>query len=381
MGLGGLHKLLAHDPALGLAVLRGLKEWEHGRQCAELWGPSRPYKPISWAHLGEVGWLECEDAALWRGMGGEEGREVKEEREGASITTTTTTPVQAQAPPPPQIKTRAKPPPKAESGSSRTRTPSPTTPPLPLRRPLAKTPPRRTRTPPQSQKPSPPQKRRGGRRRRREMGKKRGRRRRRIGGGGTPDPLVGTPAQVPYGGGVEVGTVTGVHTRKSGVVWVRYPNNPKLYEVERHLIFGTAEAAEAHLQKVRKGKTTSNPRPQQSRLTPRLTPKKTLNPTQIPPLTHLTPHAKPKVPRHYVTRKRAPGRFNTATMAGMAKHMSRKGYRVCSMCFCACVGGFYFWKVCLNFVGLHFNPGDTKHLKFTNYKPKINVKFYSREPF
>ena len=58
--------------------------------------------------------------------------------------------------------------------------------------------------------------------------------------GGPPDPLVRTPAHVPYGGGVEVGTVTGVNTRKSGVVWVRYPNNPKLYQVERHLIFGTA---------------------------------------------------------------------------------------------------------------------------------------------
>ena len=39
VGLGGLHKVLAQDPALGLAVLRGLKEWEHGRQCSELWGP------------------------------------------------------------------------------------------------------------------------------------------------------------------------------------------------------------------------------------------------------------------------------------------------------------------------------------------------------
>ena len=70
MGLGGLHRLLAHDPALGLAVLRSLKEWEHGRQCAELWGPSRPYKPTSWAHLGGVGWLGCVDGALWRGTCG-----------------------------------------------------------------------------------------------------------------------------------------------------------------------------------------------------------------------------------------------------------------------------------------------------------------------
>ena len=101
--------------------------------------------------------------------------------------------------------------------------------------------------------------------------------------------------------------------------------------MERHLVFGTAEAAEAHLQKVRKGKTPTTTPPQRSHLTPRLTPKKTLNPTQIPPLTHLTPQVKPKLPQHYETRKRAPGRFNTATTAGMAKHMSREGEGVCSM--------------------------------------------------
>ena len=95
VGLGELHKLLAQHAALGLAVLRRLKEYKHGRQCSELWGPSRPYKPTSWAHLGEVGWLGCEDAGLWRGMGGGEAREVKEEREGARTTTTPN-------PPPPQ---------------------------------------------------------------------------------------------------------------------------------------------------------------------------------------------------------------------------------------------------------------------------------------
>ena len=79
-------------------------------------------------------------------------------------------------------------------------------------------------------------------------------------GGGTQRSLVGTNVHIPCGGGVEVVTVTGLHTFKCGVVLVRYPNNPKLYEVERHLIFGTAEAAEAHFQKVRKGKTpTTNP--------------------------------------------------------------------------------------------------------------------------
>ena len=98
-------------------------------------------------------------------------------------------------------------------------------------------------------------------------------------------------------------------------------------EVERHLIFGTPDPAEAHLQKVRKGKTPPPPKPppQQSRLTPRLTLKKTLNPTQIPRLTHLTTQAKAKLLRHYGTRKRAPGRGNTATMARLAKHRSHKG--------------------------------------------------------
>ena len=59
-----------------------------------------------------------------------------------------------------------------------------------------------------------------------------------------------------------MGTVTGVRTCNSGVVRVKTPNNPKQYEVERHLIFGTAKTAEAHLQRVRKGKT---PRPNEAR--------------------------------------------------------------------------------------------------------------------
>ena len=41
---------------------------------------------------------------------------------------------------------------------------------------------------------------------------------------------------------------------------MKYPNNPKLYDLEPHLVFGTTEAAEVHLQTARKGKTpTTNP--------------------------------------------------------------------------------------------------------------------------
>ena len=62
-----------------------------------------------------------------------------------------------------------------------------------------------------------------------------------------------------------MGTVIGAHTRKSGGLWVKYPNNPKAYELEPHLIFGKTEAAEAHLQKVHKGKTPPQNHPNKAR--------------------------------------------------------------------------------------------------------------------
>ena len=162
VGLGGLHKLLAHDPALELAVPRGLKGRKHSRLCAELWGPSRPYKPTSRAHLGKVGWLGCEDQALWRGMGGGEGREVKEERGGGKHHHH---PPPPPSPRPPPKKARAKPPPppppQSGSGSSRTRTPGPTTPALPLRRPPTKTPPQQQENPPPKSKAVPAPKEKG----------------------------------------------------------------------------------------------------------------------------------------------------------------------------------------------------------------------------
>ena len=74
-----------------------------------------------------------------------------------------------------------------------------------------------------------------------------------------------------------MGIVTGANTRKSGDEWAKYPNNPKLYE--RHLIFGMAEAAEAHLQKVRKGQTP----PKRSPLTPPTNPQENPQPNQSTP--------------------------------------------------------------------------------------------------
>ena len=96
-GVGGAPQAHRPRPRAWAGRAPRLEGVEHGRQCSELWGPWRPYKPTSWAHLGEVGWLGCEDAGLWRGMGGGEAREVKEEREGASTTTTPNPPPPLQA--------------------------------------------------------------------------------------------------------------------------------------------------------------------------------------------------------------------------------------------------------------------------------------------
>ena len=218
-------------------------------------------------------------------MGGGEGKEFKEEREGAGTTTPPPPPLQAQAPPPKKGKGG-----KATTGKKRKRFESDSD--SESEHPASSSSsssgedsaPTKTKA-----VPAPEEKRE--RRRRRGVGKKRGGGGR-SGGAEPNDPLVGTTTHVPYGGGVEVGSVTGVHTRKSGVVWVKYPNNPKLYEVERHLIFGTAEAAEAHLN-------------------PPTNPQENPQPNQSTPGDPLTPQLQSKVPRHYGTRKRAPERCNT----------------------------------------------------------------------
>ena len=65
---GACTSLLVQERALGLAVLRGLKDWEHGRMCSELWGPSSPTKPSQWVHKAELWWLGCEDGKIWQEM-------------------------------------------------------------------------------------------------------------------------------------------------------------------------------------------------------------------------------------------------------------------------------------------------------------------------
>ena len=110
-----------------------------------------------------------------------------------------------------------------------------------------------------------------------------------------------------------MGTVTSTHTRKNGKVWVKYPNNAKVYEVERHLIFGTAEAAEARLQKVRKGKTLPSPPPPPpptKLANPPTNLQENLEPNQRTPTNAPNLGTATQGLRQHKTRKRGPERCN-----------------------------------------------------------------------
>ena len=67
---------------------------------------------------------------------------------------------------------------------------------------------------------------------------------------GTGDPIIDRVVHIPYGGGIQMGTVHGVHQRKCGVVWVEYPGTTSLYNVARILLFPSPEEAGGHLQRL-----------------------------------------------------------------------------------------------------------------------------------
>ena len=80
--LGHLHRLLAADPPLGLAILRGLRDWEQGRVYLEVWVGAGRYKAGQWARLGRMGYTGAEDEGIWaRMVGGDwEGEEAVKEK-------------------------------------------------------------------------------------------------------------------------------------------------------------------------------------------------------------------------------------------------------------------------------------------------------------
>ena len=80
--LGHLHRIVAADPPLGSAILRGLRDWEHGKVCSDVWVGAGGYRAGEWARLGQMGCRGAEDEGIWAGMvrGAWEGEEtVKEE--------------------------------------------------------------------------------------------------------------------------------------------------------------------------------------------------------------------------------------------------------------------------------------------------------------
>ena len=110
VGLGGVHKILARDPALGLALLRGLQDWEQGRVVSTTWGPARPYRPSTWAHMAEVGWVGCEEGDRWREMGGRGGGGEGERRHhDPQPPGSQTPPPQPTKPSPPRIQDQTQP--------------------------------------------------------------------------------------------------------------------------------------------------------------------------------------------------------------------------------------------------------------------------------
>ena len=42
--LGAPHRILAHDPSLGLSLLRGMREWEASRVADDVWDSAKGYR-------------------------------------------------------------------------------------------------------------------------------------------------------------------------------------------------------------------------------------------------------------------------------------------------------------------------------------------------
>ena len=54
--LGALHRIVARDPPLSLALLRGLHDQETSRVVSGVWVAPRHYQPGEWARMQEVGY-------------------------------------------------------------------------------------------------------------------------------------------------------------------------------------------------------------------------------------------------------------------------------------------------------------------------------------
>ena len=101
-----LHRLVAADPPLGLAILRGLGDWEQGRVSSEVWVGAGRYRAGEWARLGQMGYTVADDEGGWARMVGgdwEDEEAVKEE----------------SPPPPPKAKPSTPKPPVTKTGDKK----------------------------------------------------------------------------------------------------------------------------------------------------------------------------------------------------------------------------------------------------------------------
>ena len=97
--LGSLHRIVARDPPLGLALLRGLHDWETSRVVSGIWVAPRRFRPAEWARMQEVGYAGGEDEEMWGNMGGGGVSEGEGGEEGGGRR-----PPPPPRPPPPQAK-------------------------------------------------------------------------------------------------------------------------------------------------------------------------------------------------------------------------------------------------------------------------------------
>ena len=68
--LRALHHILARDPPLRLALLRGLHEWETARVVSGVWVTWRHFRAGEWAGMQEVGYAGGGGGSGMRGCGG-----------------------------------------------------------------------------------------------------------------------------------------------------------------------------------------------------------------------------------------------------------------------------------------------------------------------
>ena len=230
-----LYQLLLLNHQRGCAILSGLRDWEGSRRLTDTWAANTP----CWAALGELGWEGCSDEDILMCSC---GMDPPTPASPHSAYPAKPAPAEKPKPPaaaphkPPQSKKRPLARKSFKSGSSSSLDRA-------LHRPHGKG---KGKQAQQKRREEPPS----------------------LEGDESPDPLLGEQLFVPYPNGVYPGVVTSVVAGGGGdKVWVEYPREKEMFQVERHPLYATHAAAVTHweVQKAAKAeaktKKKSNPKP------------------------------------------------------------------------------------------------------------------------